>query len=82
MSYQKDMQEINGFVAMAEFTEAVRRVAHIGGTDAIVSDGNNKFLLLVRCAKEDMEGVKRRVASIKKAKVNQIAENLLGVNLE
>lgn len=82
MSYKKDMDAINEFMVTAEFRESIRRVAHNGGLDAVVSNGGKNFLVIVRCAKEDMDSIKRRVCNIKKAKVNQITDTMLGVNMQ
>lgn len=81
MSYKKDMDAINEFMATAEFRQNIRIAAHNGGTDAIVSDGNNEFLYFVRCASEDVESVKRRISKVKRAKVDQLTENIIGVNV-
>jgi hypothetical protein len=82
MSYEKDMDAINGFMATAEFREDVRQVAHKGGTDAVVSDGGKDFVVIVRCAKEDLNIVSRRLSSIKRAKVNKITDTMLGINIQ
>lgn len=78
MSYKKDMEDIGSMIVMAGFREDVRKRVHQGGTEAIVSS-NNDFSVLVRCEKEDTPSIQRRVSSLKKAKVERLADDILKV---
>ncbi len=82
MSYKKDIDAINEFMAMAEFRQSVRVAAHNGNIDAVVANGDRDFMIIVRCAQQDMETVKRRISNVKRAKVDQLTDSMLGVNVE